>query len=151
MRHAMATPCLTARQSTPQTGMPNSSTSCNANATGNDEDARVPCPNSQQLPKWLIQGRRGGWRRMAQNFTPSWVRSLSMALALLTHHITSSLLLWALALYRSYCISSQSSARITKDLSTLSASSSSFSTSSCSSAYWDFQSCGIRCTQQHGR
>ncbi|KAF1971063.1 C4-dicarboxylate transporter/malic acid transport protein-like protein [Bimuria novae-zelandiae CBS 107.79] len=24
------------------------------------------------LPKWLIQNRRGGWRRIAQNFAPSW-------------------------------------------------------------------------------
>ncbi|KAK7181310.1 hypothetical protein PSPO01_12604 [Paraphaeosphaeria sporulosa] len=24
------------------------------------------------LPKWLIQDRQGGWRRITQNFTPSW-------------------------------------------------------------------------------
>lgn len=30
------------------------------------------CPNAQPLPKWLIQNRRGGWRRVVQNFTPSW-------------------------------------------------------------------------------
>ncbi|KAL5120048.1 Plasma membrane sulfite pump involved in sulfite metabolism [Pleosporales sp. CAS-2024a] len=30
------------------------------------------CPNAQPLPKWLISADRRGWRRVVQNFTPSW-------------------------------------------------------------------------------
>jgi len=29
--------------------------------------------DAQVLPKWLIPADRRGWRRVVQNFTPSWV------------------------------------------------------------------------------
>lgn len=29
--------------------------------------------NTEALPKWLIPADRRGWRRIVQNFTPSWV------------------------------------------------------------------------------
>jgi hypothetical protein len=36
------------------------------------------CPNAQPLPKWLISSDRRGWRRLVQNFTPSWVLTISI-------------------------------------------------------------------------
>ncbi|KAH9877945.1 hypothetical protein J1614_003162 [Plenodomus biglobosus] len=32
----------------------------------------TPDENGQPLPKWLISSERRGWRRVVQNFTPSW-------------------------------------------------------------------------------
>lgn len=70
--------------------------------------------NSGQLPRWLIQNRRGGWRRIAQNFTPSWVcKSIQQEQI---SHASSSLFLWAPA--SSQC-SFTSSAQFTPAITSL--------------------------------
>lgn len=62
-----------------------------AQSHSNDTAVESQCPNqlrqltpcqlrkqaayldSQSLPKWLIPADQRGWRRIVQNFTPSWV------------------------------------------------------------------------------
>jgi hypothetical protein len=34
---------------------------------------QMACTSADGLPKWLIPADRRGWRRIVQNFTPSWV------------------------------------------------------------------------------
>lgn len=46
---------------------------------------QMGCSNTDSLPKWLIPADRRGWRRVVQNFTPSWVRR---SLFELPHHFT---------------------------------------------------------------
>ncbi|PSN66035.1 hypothetical protein BS50DRAFT_404583 [Corynespora cassiicola Philippines] len=65
----MSTACSRGAASRSRSADANSDRACSENSDG---AAQIPtCPNSQPLPRWLIRERRG-WRRVVQNFIPSW-------------------------------------------------------------------------------
>lgn len=87
--HVMPPPTLTLFQPTtpffPKDFLKKMSTPCSRRTIPRPQCSDTPANTTVQrearasekepaLPKWLISSERRGWRRVVQNFTPSWVR-----------------------------------------------------------------------------
>ena len=91
--HIMATPCATGAT------LRSCSNATAVEATCPDQPQQLtPCQirqkmaqsGTEELPDWLIPADRQGWRRVVQNFTPSWVSNLHLHNAIANANISSS-------------------------------------------------------------